>query len=276
VGDTGGALPPDGYVCKACGGGKHYFKDCEVAAKGRRGGARGGKKEISPDECWFCLSNPSIAKQLITSIGSETYLTLAKGSLLPLSAKSPTHVPGGGHLLIIPITHHPTLLSLPPDLLLPITAETESYKSALRTLFRAHGCAPVLWEIARMTGRGGHAHIQVCAVPQGLVDSGKVEEAFRREGEQGGVEWEEEQPGDVGREREGNYLRIELPGGKVLVHHIRPGPPFNLQFPRMVLGRLLGLEDRIDWRACPEGEDEEAEAAGAFKAAFAEYDPTLA
>ncbi|KZT61603.1 hypothetical protein CALCODRAFT_491153 [Calocera cornea HHB12733] len=277
LGDTGGALPSEGYVCRACGSGKHYFKDCEVAAKGRnRGGGRGGKKEIAPDECWFCLSNPNITKYLITSIGSETYLTLPKGSLLPLSSQSPTHIPGGGHLLLIPITHHPTLLSLPPDISLPITAELESYKSGLRALFKAHGCAAVSWEIARLSGRGGHAHMQVCAVPLKLVEEGKVEEAFRREGEQGGVDWEEEMPGDAGREREGNYLRIELPGGKVLVHNIRPGPPFNLQFPRMVLGRLLGLEDRIDWRTCPEGEDEEREAAEAFKAAFAEYDPTLA
>ncbi|EJU00762.1 hypothetical protein DACRYDRAFT_80957 [Dacryopinax primogenitus] len=278
TGDTGGAKPPDGYVCKACGGGGHYFKDCEIAAKGRRDRGRGGRgsKEITPDECWFCLSNPNVAKYLITSIGSETYLTLPKGSLLPLKSTLPTHVPGGGHLLIIPITHHPTLLSLPPDISLPITAEIESYKSALRAVFREHGCVAVSWEIARLSGRGGHAHMQVCAAPLHLSENGKLEEAFRREGEAGGVDWEEELPGEAGRERDGNYLRVELPGGKVLVHNIRPGPPFNLQFPRMVLGKLFGLEDRIDWHGCPEGQDEEREAAEAFKAAFAKYDPTLA
>ena len=24
-------------------------------------------------------------------------------------------IPGGGHVLIVPVSHHPTLLSLPPD-----------------------------------------------------------------------------------------------------------------------------------------------------------------
>lgn len=61
---------------------------------------------MTADECWFCLSNPKLTKHLIASIGTETYLTLPKGQLLPTSAE--THggsgsVPGGGHVLIIPV-----------------------------------------------------------------------------------------------------------------------------------------------------------------------------
>ena len=55
---------------------------------------------------WFCLSNPKVTKHLIVAIGSETYVTLPKGQLIPTT---PAHiaqggskplVPGGGHVLV--------------------------------------------------------------------------------------------------------------------------------------------------------------------------------
>ena len=58
------------------------------------------------DECWFCLSNPAVTKHLIVSIGTETYVTLPKGQLCRTSKDGPSEdspVPGGGHVLIIPV-----------------------------------------------------------------------------------------------------------------------------------------------------------------------------
>jgi hypothetical protein len=96
------------------------------------------------DECWFCLSNPSLAyvrfrshtslayhliscrKHLIVSIGGECYVTLAKGQIVPPDSAA---VPGGGHVLIIPISHHPTFSTIPPDLAPPILEETDKYVS---------------------------------------------------------------------------------------------------------------------------------------------------
>lgn len=49
------------------------------------------------DSCWFCLSNPQVAKHLIASIGSETYVSLPKGQLPDTEVGCP--VPGGGHVL---------------------------------------------------------------------------------------------------------------------------------------------------------------------------------
>src|SRR4051812_48876132 len=42
------------------------------------------KPPPGPESCFFCLSNPSIQKHLITSIGSDAYLTTAKGPLTNL------------------------------------------------------------------------------------------------------------------------------------------------------------------------------------------------
>src|SRR6202012_6067357 len=55
-----------------------------------------------PDQCFFCLSNPSIATHLITSIGNESYLTTAKGPL-PTPKTFPS-LGFPGHMLIIPFT----------------------------------------------------------------------------------------------------------------------------------------------------------------------------
>lgn len=65
-------------------------------------------------------------KHLIVSIGCEVYLTLPKGQIIPTqSAADHVDVPGGGHVLIVPITHYPTFTTIPPDLAPPILEETE-------------------------------------------------------------------------------------------------------------------------------------------------------
>jgi hypothetical protein len=61
-------------------------------------------------------------KHLIVSIGGECYVTLAKGQIIPSDSAA---VPGGGHVLIIPISHHPTYSTIPPDLAPPIVQETD-------------------------------------------------------------------------------------------------------------------------------------------------------
>ena len=66
---------------------------------------------------------------MITSIGSECYLTLPKGQI-PDTTAGASLVPGGGHVLIVPISHYPTLSAVPHDLALPIIMEIEKYVSS--------------------------------------------------------------------------------------------------------------------------------------------------
>ncbi|CAE6395711.1 unnamed protein product [Rhizoctonia solani] len=261
--------PPETYNCRACGSNEHYFKDCPQAAP-----RQGPLKEIGPDECWFCLSNPAVTKHLIVSIGNECYITLPKGQLIPTdpSGKSPL-VPGGGHLLIIPIAHYPTLLSAPPELAISIIAEVEQYKSALRNLFAKHGAAAVMFEVARLSGRGGHAHIQVVPVP--LEKADKVEEMFYNNAQREGIRWEQDAEAALegARRGGGNYFRVDLPDGRKMISLIRG--PFNLQFGRATLAEFLGLPERADWKACSENDAQQRTDAGKFKKAFASFDPAL-
>jgi hypothetical protein len=50
---------------------------------------------------------------------------------------------------------------------------------------------------------------------------------------------------------------------------------FDLQFGRRVMGKLLGLEKRTNWRDCAQTKVEEDADATAFKDAFKEFDFSL-
>ncbi|KAJ7578407.1 CwfJ C-terminus 1-domain-containing protein-like protein [Mycena floridula] len=279
VGDTGGRKPKEGYVCRACGSELHYLDDCPVAKNTRGGGGneprsrRGGPpRELDPSECWFCLSNPNIAKHLIVAIGNECYLTLPKGQI---HVSDNGEVPGGGHVLIVPLAHVPTFSSISSDLAGQTGEETENstrLKSALRALNAKHGCATVFFEVGRLGG--GHAHIHSVPIPRKLEN--KVEEAFVSIGGSRGVVFEEDSTVALAACTDGRsgYFSVELPDARKLVHLIEFNAPFNLRFGREVLVTLLDMPDRADWKACMLSDEDDRADALAFKTAFKPFDPT--
>lgn len=95
--------------------------------------------------CWFCLSNPEIEKHLIVSIGDESYLALAKGGITE------------DHLLIIPISHANSSVSLSPE----IAAEVNKYKEALRKCYAAQNAECLIFEQNLPTKTTLHMHLQV-------------------------------------------------------------------------------------------------------------------
>jgi diadenosine tetraphosphate (Ap4A) HIT family hydrolase len=140
------------------------------------------------DSCWFCLANPKVEKHLIVSIGTELYATLAKG---PVVNESP--VPGGGHLLLIPITHYPTFAKIPVESQMDVVAELEKYKSSIRRLFDQYDQDMVLFEVSRESFRGmAHAHIQVVPVPKSKSD--QVEKIARDQAALAGIDFIDQIP----------------------------------------------------------------------------------
>lgn len=90
----------------------------------------------------------------------------------------------------------------------------------------------VTFEVARLSAKGGHAHVQVVPVPMKLQD--KVEQAFLDYGRQQGIEFEEDPEGAMQSCRDGlkSYFRVDLPGGKKMVHLMHDTRAFSLQFGR--------------------------------------------
>jgi len=70
-------------------------------SKANKGVVEGGKLSQQNSECWFCLNNPNVAKELIVFVGEDLYIALDKG---PINEH---------HILIIPIDHHPNTIMLP-------------------------------------------------------------------------------------------------------------------------------------------------------------------
>jgi hypothetical protein len=99
-------------------------------------------------------------------------------------------------------------------------------------MYAAHGSEPVFMETARVSAKGGHAHVQVIPVPKSL--SSRVGDAFTTLGAQRGVDFVEDTRAALEACKEGTrgYFRVDLPDGGILVHMIRERGGFNLQFGR--------------------------------------------
>ncbi len=152
------------------------------------------------------------------------------------------------------------------------------YKNALRAFYAKHHSHPVSFEVGRLSAKGGHAHIQVVPVPTS-IPAQSIFDAFTREGQRLGIDFEVQEPdsGDIGRTPAGDrgYFKVDLPDGRKLVHWLRDGVPFGVQFGREVLVGLLGMPERFDWKECAQDEEDDRRDVEAFKDAFLPFDPTL-
>ncbi|KAL3492198.1 CwfJ C-terminus 2-domain-containing protein-like protein [Aspergillus germanicus] len=250
-----------------------------------------------PEQCFFCLSNPNLATHLITSIGTEAYLTTAKGPL-PTSKTFAPSLNFPGHMLIIPFNHTPTLNSITDTASRKETyAEMNKYRSALHTMLHARSgssAAPlgaVTWEVSRSSGI--HTHWQFLPVPADLVTRGLVEAAFKVEAENLKYPKFERPTADAEGQSEsdpsaepGDFFRLWIWGPppadstegkgteKTLLLQLTDDFRFDLQFGRRVMAKLMGLEKRINWKDDVQSQAEEESDAAAFKEAFKEFDFT--
>lgn len=183
---------------------------------------------------------------------------------------------GCSHPSSMQIAHYQTLRAIPAEAAAPILNEVDQYKAALAKTYEQYGQKLVAFEVGRMGGKGGHAHVQVCPIPAALAES--AEPHFRAEGEKAGIAFlsDDEAAGLLARpggESAESYFRVDLPDGRVLLHVIGGGR-FDLQFGRVALALLLGKPERIDWKACASSDADEKRDTQAFKDAFKPFDPS--
>ena len=255
----------------------------------KRGKGHRGQRQPPPGpaECFFCLSNPNLATHLISSIGNDSYLTIAKGPLTTSTTNEVSGINYPAHALIIPLTHSPTLALIPDEdnAREKTYAEMGMFKEAMEKMVSkssGNKLGAVTYEISK--GSGVHTHWQFIPVSGDLIRKGLVEAAFRVEAENLSYpSFEARDPG-VGQS-DGDFFRLwiwtpptdEIGEGstKCLTMPFDDTIRFSLQFGRVVLAKLLGLEKRIQWRDCTQTEEEEKRDIESFKAAFKEFDFTL-
>jgi hypothetical protein len=258
-------------------GNAHYEQD-----RGRRNKRQRNQPPPTPDQCFFCLSNEAFEAHMVASIGEESYVTVAKGPLSTPSTFSGLNFPG--HMLIIPLQHSPMISAIPDENRRATEVEMQRYRTALHGMLisKSKGedgrpkLGAVTWEISRSGGI--HVHWQFLPVPVDIIQKGLVEGAFDVEAENLSYPKFVKGTRDMAEAEEGDYLKVMIWSEalrKDIVLPLDKSFRFDLQFVRKVLAKLLGLESRVDWRACSQAKAEEEADANAFKEAFKESDFSL-
>ncbi|KAJ1569101.1 hypothetical protein HK405_009900 [Cladochytrium tenue] len=259
-----GAVPPDGYLCKACRVPGHFFRDCPGAA-GKGLVKRSLERELGG--CWFCLSNPQLEKHLLVDIGDEAYLALAKGGLSDW----------GGHVIMVPMGHIASRRDLAPPPGSPdvsaVVKELQAYRERLRLAYLQKGMVPFLFEVfsgsASVEAVKGlqHMHVQAVPIPSMMAAGTFATIKALAEADGYAVADGDALPADP----TAPYFRLELPApdghiARVAVLTLPPGVSedpaardrWNVQFPRKALCSLLGCPERLSWRRCVVAEADEA------------------
>lgn len=245
-----------------------------------------------PDRCFFCLSNPNLSTHMVCSIGDECYVATAKGPLPSSTTFKEQGIEFPAHMVIVPLTHAPTVTTAAMGEAEASNTfkEMSRFREALQAMISsqaAQSLGAVTFEINR--ARGIHAHWQFMAVPAALIRKGLVEAAFRVEAENQKLPKLEVKDFETGDSVEGDYFRAWLwaeeeekaeDGGRIigksLLMRFDEGVRFDLQFGRRVLGKLLGLDNRLIWQDIQQTEEEETADTRAFQKAFKQWDFTLA
>ncbi|KAF1963243.1 hypothetical protein CC80DRAFT_587687 [Byssothecium circinans] len=252
---------------------------------GRRGGRKPHKRRkgeprgpLSSSECFFCLSNENIATHLVTSIGDNSYLTTAKGSLSTSETFPKLGFPC--HLLIIPFSHQPTLAAIEEEERQATYAEMQKYRASMNNMLKSlagEEYGSVTWEVSKSSLP--HTHWQYLPLPADLIRNGLVEAAFKALAEN--FHWPAFFKEDVrdGFEETSDFFRVmiwdpqhDAEKHTSLLLRFDEKIRFHAQFGREVLAKLLRLDDRIDWRMCGQTQAEEEQDVDRFKKAFTKFD----
>ncbi|KAJ1820605.1 hypothetical protein LPJ60_003107 [Coemansia sp. RSA 2675] len=268
--------PPAGYICHGCQKSGHWRADCPSSAPDSTSAADMHAK------CWFCLANPDVDQNLMAAIGDEAYVAMSKGALVAGGSgkadgefrahKSP--IPGGGHVLIVPIVHTDSLRrarEADNESDKNLCAEVDRWTEAITSLFAEFGCVPLTFETCRCLPHV-HTLVQMIPIPQAKAGSVRpvLEDMCKADGLSIGPNYP---PG-----ANDGYLSITDPadGSHLIMPIPRTSRSFNLQFGRKLAATILGVPEREDWKKCVVSEAAEAAERDRFIAAFAKYDFTRA
>ncbi|KAJ9157563.1 CwfJ domain-containing protein [Pleurostoma richardsiae] len=280
--------------------------------RGRGHNRRGKRQKLpppGPDQCFLCLASAAAPNHMICSIGNDTYLATAKGPLPSPTTFADQGLSFPAHMLIVPQPHVPTV-SHSSFADSPAEAETtfkemSRLREALQAMVSAGSrrqLGVVTWEISRAANI--HAHWQTVPVPARLVlgaGGDLVEAAFRVEAENLSLPRLEARDFGLDDEVGGDFLRVwiwceeekeddsataggegdkEGAGGgrivsKTLLMRLDENVRFDLQYPRRVMAKLMGLDDRLVWQECVQEQEDEKRDVLAFRKAFEPWDFTL-
>ncbi|KAJ1904402.1 hypothetical protein LPJ81_002513, partial [Coemansia sp. IMI 209127] len=266
--------PPPGYKCHQCKQSGHWRADCTAVGDGATSSAAAAQ-----ENCWFCLSNPDVDQNLMVAIGDEAYVAMAKGALV-VSGNPPQElhphkgpVPGGAHVLVVPIVHTDSLRRAREganDTDKRLCSEVDNWMDAITALFAEYDCVPLAFETCRCLP---HVHTTIQMVPIPKAKAAEVRPTLEKICAGDKLRVEDSYPSSIAT----GYFTVTDPAnnGKQLFVHIPPKTKrFNLQLGRKLAAQILGTPEREDWRQCVVSEDVEASERDKFISVFAKHDFT--
>lgn len=255
----------------------------------RRGSGRQRQAPHGPDTCFFCLSSANAANHMVCSIGDDAYLATAKGPLTTATTFAEYGIDYPAHMIITPQVHMASVKqsSMGKDVAENTFKEMTRFREAMQATvsqLSKQKLGAVTWEINRAAG--GHVHWQFVPVPVKLITNGLGEAAFKAEASNLKLPGLVVKDFGLSDEVPGDYLRVWIwheedgdDGGRIvsqclLMRFDENVERFDLQYPRKVMAKLLGLEDRTIWRNCEQTEEEETADTVKFREAFRPWDFT--
>ncbi|CAI5758827.1 unnamed protein product [Candida verbasci] len=238
-------------------------------------------KVVTPDKCFFCLSNASTETHMIVSIGSYNYLTIAKGPL----TRSNKDLSFSGHGIIIPIEHIPSIIAtnlLAQDS--PIFQEQLKYEKSLVEAFKQSKFKLVFFEISRLSNI--HKHVQFIPIEEELLEKFqnsldlrvKINNTKHKKNQK--LKFKKCTEEDLELKKildESDFISFKIYHNDKIEFHIaklEESGNVDLQFPRRVLAHLLNLPDRIYWDKCQQPKLKEMSDCEEFKKFYSNYDFT--
>lgn len=246
-----------------------------------------------PENCWLCLASEIVATHMICSIGEDTYLATARGPLPTPDMFAKHGLEHPSHMLIAPQEHVSSIsrAAMGQDSADRTFKEMSRFREALQATVSkksSHKLGAITWEINKIGGI--HAHWQFMPIPADLVKKGLVEAAFRVEAENLGLPGLVAKDFGISDEVPGDYIRVWIwaedageggdnEGGaiisKTLLMRFDENVRFDLQYPRKVAAKLMGLEGRMNWRDFQQSVEDETDDAARFRELFKPWDFTL-
>lgn len=246
------------------------------------------RKVVSPENCFFCLSNPKLESHMIISIGEHAYLTIAKGPL----TRPTRHMNFSGHCIIIPVAHIPSLDSSYDNKSVvetPLYNEIMRYQVSLVKFFDSFELATVFFQINKADSV--HFHIQCFPIPADFLT--KFSSVLERKSKYNNEKLiqntklmfqkfeDTEDPKYLEFiDSKKDYISFTLfnrsiSKQEVYITYIDCSKSLDLQFGRRVLADLLQTPKRIKWDKCKQSRTVEEQETEAFKEKFKSYDFTM-
>ncbi|KAK6457822.1 CwfJ C-terminus 1-domain-containing protein-like protein [Scheffersomyces xylosifermentans] len=259
----------------------------EGEGEGKETIVKRAKKVVSPDQCFFCLSNPNTETHMIISIASHTYMTIAKGPL----TRSNKYLPFSGHAIILPIEHIASLRVKSDNVTETVEyKEIQQYQKSLVQAFQKNNTfyRLVFFEINRLDNV--HQSIQVVPIPEYLVE--KFSQSLDTRVKSNNERFEhnhkltfhhyndDKDPEFITIMNEFDHIIFTIYTSEenkdIYVAKLTDNTKsIDLQFPRRVLAHLLNMPKRVYWEKCQQPKQKETIDCEEFKKFYHNFDFTL-